>query len=380
MTQNQNLAALSQAGVSVWLDDLSRELVESGSLKQLIDEKSVVGVTSNPTIFASALAKGERYADQVAELVAGGADVEKAVFEITTKDVRDAADVLKPVYDATGGVDGRVSLEVDPRLARDTTATAEAARTLWKAVDRPNAMIKIPATVEGLAAITTAISEGISINVTLIFSLDRYRAVMNAYLTGLEQAKEKGLDLSTIHSVASFFISRVDTDVQPRLEEIGTDEAKALNGKAALANARLAFAASEEVVATPRWTVLAEAGANAQRPLWASTGVKDPSMEDTTYVAQLVTRGVVNTMPGSTMDAFADHGTVTGDTVRGTAADATEVMDALERLGISYDEVVDGLEAEGLSKFEKSWTELLETVQGELDRAGAGTGHQSSDR
>jgi len=368
---NRPLDELSRAGVAVWLDDLSRELVQSGSLAGLVHDRSVVGVTSNPTIFASALSKGDRYTDQVAALAADGADVDRTVFEVTTQDVREACDVLRPVYDDTRGQDGRVSLEVDPRLARDTARTEESARQLWAAVDRPNLLIKIPATVEGLPAISTAISEGISVNVTLIFSLDRYRAVMNAFLTGLEQAREKGLDLSGIHSVASFFVSRVDTNVNAKLDEVGTDEAKGLRSKAGLANARLAFQAFEEVFSSPRWKVLAEAGANAQRPLWASTGVKDKDLPDTLYVAGLVTDGTVNTMPGATLEAFADHGEVTGDTVRGTYEESAELFDHLERLGVSYEQVVTELEAEGLQKFDASWAELGETVQGELDRASA---------
>ena len=372
---NQPLAELSRAGVAVWLDDLSRELVQSGSLAGLVRDRSVVGVTSNPTIFASALSKGDRYSDQVAALAADGADVDRTVFEVTTQDVREACDVLRPVYDDTRGQDGRVSLEVDPRLARDTAKTEASARQLWAAVDRPNLFIKIPATVEGLPAISTAISEGISVNVTLIFSLDRYRAVMNAFLTGLEQAREKGLDLSGIHSVASFFVSRVDTNVNAKLDALDgadADEVAGLRSKAGLANARLAFQAYEEVFSSPRWKVLAEAGANAQRPLWASTGVKDKDLPDTLYVAGLVTDGTVNTMPGATLEAFADHGEVTGDTVRGTYEESSELFDHLERLGVSYEQVVTELEAEGLQKFDASWAELGETVQAELDRASAG--------
>jgi transaldolase len=377
---NANLAALSQAGVAVWLDDLSRELVQTGRLAEHVEQQSVVGVTSNPTIFATALKKGDRYEEQVRELAASGADVDEAVFQITTRDVREACDVLRPVHDRTGGKgDGRVSLEVDPRLARDTHATTESARTLWSAVDRENLYIKIPATVEGLPAITAAISEGISVNVTLIFSLDRYRAVMNAFLTGLEQAREKGLDLAPIASVASFFVSRVDSAIDPQLDAIGTDEAKALRGKAALANARLAFQAYEEVFSSPRWQVLAEAGAQPQRPLWASTGVKDPAYPDTLYVSELVTDGVVNTMPGTTLEAFADHGQVTGDTVRGSYAEAEEVMDGLERLGISYTKVVEDLETEAVDKFEKSWTELGDSVRDELERAAAQAGGSSDE-
>ena len=362
------LAQLSEQGVSIWLDDLSRELLNGGDLERLIADKHVVGVTTNPTIFASALAQGEAYTKQIGELVEAGADVEKAVFAITTADVQHACDVFRPVYDRTDGVDGRVSIEVDPRLSHDTARTVEVAKALYAAVDRPNVMIKIPATVEGLPAISQTLAEGISVNVTLIFALDRYRGVMQAFLTGLEQAREAGKDLSVIHSVASFFVSRFDTEINPRLDALGTPEAAALRGKAALANARLAFQAFQEVFSTPRWQVLAGDGAHPQRPLWASTGVKDKAYPDTMYVTELVTAGTVNTMPGATMDATADHGQITGDTVRGSYDDAAAVMDALERLGISYSEVTAQLEREGLEKFEKSWAELVSTVSDELAR------------
>jgi transaldolase len=363
------LADLARHGVSVWLDDLSRELLAGGELQRLVDSRHVVGVTSNPTIFASALAKGDRYTDQVRVLAGRGASVEEAVFEITTDDVRAAADLLRPVYDATGHVDGRVSIEVDPRLAHDTAGTVAAARLLWRTVDRPNVMIKIPATLAGLPAITTTLSEGISVNVTLIFSLDRYRAVMNAYLSGLEAARAAGLDLASISSVASFFVSRVDTEVDSRLDAIGTDEARALAGKAAVANARLAYQAYEEVVSTERWRVLADAGARVQRPLWASTGVKDPRYPDTLYVTELVAPDTVNTMPAKTLDAVADHGEITGDTVRGRDGEAAAVLDALAGFGIDYTDVVELLEREGVGKFEKSWGDLLATVDDELARA-----------
>lgn len=365
------LSLLSQQGVSVWLDDLSRELIQSGDLAALLARRSVVGVTTNPTIFAGALAKGDRYTDQVRALAARGASVDDTVFEITTDDVRSACDVLRPVFDATAGLDGRVSIEVDPRLAKDTAATVESARRLWSTVDRPNAMIKIPATVEGLPAITAVLAEGISVNVTLIFSLERYTAVMAAFLAGLEGAKAAGLDLSTIASVASFFVSRVDSEVDKRLTAIGTEAALALKGKAAVANARLAYQAYEEVFGSPRWAALAADGARPQRPLWASTGVKDPSYPDTLYVTELVAPGTVNTMPGATLEAVADHGVVTGDTVRAGYPAAAEVLSGLEALGISFAEVTALLEAEGVDKFEKSWAELLGTVSDELARAGA---------
>ena len=372
------LADLARHGVSVWLDDLSRELLAGGGLARLVDTRHVVGVTSNPTIFANALVEGDRYAAQVRALAARGATVDQAVFEITTDDVRAAADVLRPVFDASGGLDGRVSIEVDPRLAHDTDRTIEAARLLWRTVDRPNAMIKIPATEAGLPAITAALSEGISVNVTLIFSLQRYRAVMHAFLAGLEGARTAGLDLASIASVASFFVSRVDTEIDKRLDAIGTDEASALAGKAAIANARLAYQAFEEVGSTERWRVLADAGARVQRPLWASTGVKDPRYPDTLYVTELVAPDTVNTMPAKTLDAVADHGKITGDTVRGRYDGATEVLDALAALGISYRDVVELLEREGVDKFEKSWAELLATVNDELARASIADDEQDA--
>ncbi|MBE3013152.1 transaldolase [Microbispora sp. NEAU-D428] len=366
---NENLKRLTDAGVSIWLDDISRERLRSGNLAALIRDKNVTGVTSNPTIFASALSKGDAYDAQLRDLATRGVTVEEAVRAITTFDIRWAADVLRPVFDATRGVDGRVSIEVDPRLARKTEATIAEARALWWLVDRPNVHIKIPATVEGLPAITQAISEGISVNVTLIFSLERYRQVMDAWLSGLEKAKANGLNLATIESVASFFVSRVDTEIDKRLDKIGTPEAVELKGKAAVANARLAYAAYEEVMNSPRWQALRAAGAHPQRPLWASTGVKNPDFPDTLYVEQLVTAGVVNTMPEKTLDASADHGRISGDTIRPFYQQAWDVMASLKQAGIDYDDVVRALEEEGVEKFETSWSELLETVDGELRKA-----------
>jgi transaldolase len=365
------LARLSELGVSVWLDDLSRELLAGGELEKLVRDKHVVGVTTNPTIFATALAKGDRYEDQVAQLAARGADVDTTIFEITTDDVRAACDVFMPVYESTDHVDGRVSIEVDPRLAHDTQRTVEAAKSLRSAVDRPNALIKIPATEAGVPVITQVLAEGISVNVTLIFSLDRYRAVMNAFLEGLEQARANGKDVSSIASVASFFVSRVDTEVDKRLDALGTDEAKELRGKAGIANARLAYQAYEEVIGGERWKTLAAAGARVQRPLWASTGVKDPAYPDTMYVTELVAPDTVNTMPSKTLDAVADHGEIAGETIRGRYDEAAQVLDRLERLGIGYKDVTDLLEREGVEKFEKSWAELIQTVSDELDRAKA---------
>jgi transaldolase len=371
VAQNPNIKALADAGVSVWLDDLSRERIETNNLQDLIDTKGVVGVTTNPSIFQAALAKGDRYDADLRQFAADGKTVDETVFGLTTQDVRNACDILKPVYDSTNGVDGRVSIEVDPRLAHETAKTVDQAKELAAAVDRDNVLIKIPATVEGLPAISQVLAEGISVNVTLIFSLDRYRGVMNAFLTGLEQAREKGKDLSKIHSVASFFVSRVDTEIDKRLDAIGTDEAKALKGKAAVANARLAYQAFEEVFATPRWKNLADDGANAQRPLWASTGVKDPAYSDTLYVTELVAPNTVNTMPEKTLEAVADHGEVTGNTIAGTYEDAGGVLDALEGLGISYAQVTEQLETEGVDKFEAAWGELLDEAQNDLDLARA---------
>ncbi|MEU2336585.1 transaldolase [Streptomyces sp. NPDC013172] len=364
------LKRLSDEGVSIWLDDLSRKRISTGNLAELVATKNVVGVTTNPSIFQAAIGSGEGYEEQLADLAVRGVTVDEAVRMMTTQDVRAAADVLRPVYDATGGRDGRVSIEVDPRLAHDTAATVAEARQLAWLVDRPNVMIKIPATKAGLPAITAVIAQGISVNVTLIFSLDRYREVMAAYLAGLEQAAAKGLDLTTIHSVASFFVSRVDAEIDKRLTVLGTDEALALKGKAALANARLAYEAYEEVFGGARWTALAGANANKQRPLWASTGVKDPAYKDTLYVDELVAPGTVNTMPEGTLNATADHGDIHGDTVTGGYAQARADLAAVEKLGISYDEVVGKLEDEGVAKFEVAWQELLDAVTKSLNSKG----------
>jgi transaldolase len=361
------LADLAAAGVAVWLDDLSRELLAGGGLQSLVADRHVVGVTTNPTIFASALSKGDRYDDQLADLADAGADIDAAVLAVTTDDVRAACDVLAPVHAQTAGLDGCVSIEVDPRLSRDAAATAEMARRLWGTVDRENLYIKIPATQEGLTAITEVIGQGISVNVTLIFSLDRYRAVLDAYLSGLEQARAAGRDLTTIRSVASFFVSRVDTEVDARLDQLGTPEATALKGSAAIANARLAYQACEQLTATDRWQRLARLGAQPQRPLWASTGVKDPAYPDTKYVAGLIARGTVNTMPGPTLEAFADHGQVSGDTISGSYDAARSLLEQLAVAGIDFDDVTEYLERDGLAKFEKSWAELGATIATELE-------------
>ena len=361
---DDHLGQLAAAGVAVWLDDISRERLATGNLATLARDMHVVGVTSNPTIFAHALSNGAAYHSQVADLAVRGVTVDEAARAITTYDIRWACDVLRPSYDSTGGLDGRVSIEVDPRLARDTPKTIAEARALWWQVDRPNLFIKIPATVEGLPAITQCLSEGISVNVTLIFSLQRYGQVIDAFMTGLEQAA--GHDVSAISSVASFFVSRMDTEVDRRLGKIGTPAADALRGKAAIANARLAYQLHEQKFAGDRWLALAARGARPQRPLWASTSTKDPAYRDTMYVEELVAPGTVNTMPEATLHAFAAHGEPRGDTIHGTYADARQVIDDLEAMGIGYDDVVGVLEDEGVQKFAASWHELLTTIETEL--------------
>ncbi len=360
------LSDLTAAGVAVWLDDLSRERLRSGNLAELVREKEVVGVTTNPSIFQKALSDGAAYDEQVRDLALRGTDVGEAVRMLTTYDVRWACDVLKEVHDRTDGVDGRVSIEVDPRVAQDTARTVAEAKALWWLVDRPNLFIKIPATLPGLPAITQVLAQGISVNVTLIFSLERYDAVMDAFLAGLEQAKENGHDLSRLGSVASFFVSRVDSEIDKRLGE-GSE----LRGKAAIANARLAYQHYEQVFSSDRWKALEQAGAKPQRALWASTGVKDPAYDDTQYVVELVAPGTVNTMPEATLEAVADHGVVRGDTVTGSYAEAQQVLDDLKAAGVDYDEVVQQLEEEGVAKFEEAWNSLIESVTQQLEKAGA---------
>jgi len=363
------LADLSAQDVSVWLDDISRERLRSGNLQELVDDKHVVGVTSNPTIFQKALEKGNAYDDQVRDLTVREIAVDGALRYLMAFDIRWACDVLRPIYDRTGGKDGRVSIEVDPRLSKQTERTTAEAKGLWWLVDRPNVLIKIPATIAGLASITAATAAGISVNVTLIFGLDRYDMVMDAYLSGLEQAKDAGLDLTTIHSVASFFVSRVDTEIDKRLDKLGTDEAKAIRGKAGIANARLAYERYEKVIASDRWKALAAAGANSQRPLWASTGVKDPAYDDTMYVVELVAPDTVNTMPEATLDAVADHGAIKGNTIAGSYDAARKVIDDLNAIGILYDDVIELLEVEGIAKFEDSYAQLADSVKEQLDAA-----------
>ncbi|MFE5285786.1 transaldolase [Nocardia sp. NPDC056611] len=374
MTQNTNTAALSAAGVSVWLDDLSRDRIKSGNLKGLIDSRNVVGVTTNPTIFQGALSKGHAYDEQVTELAARGADVDSAIRTITTDDVRAACDVFADVFAASKGVDGRVSIEVDPRLAFDTDGTVAQAIELWKIVDRPNLFIKIPATEAGLPAITRVISEGISVNVTLIFSVRRYIAVMGAYLDGLRNATTSGHDIAKVQSVASFFVSRVDTEIDKRLEAIGTPEALALRGKAGIANAHLAYAAYQDIFDggkhTDVFNKLSSQGGNKQRALWASTGVKNPEYSDTMYVTELVAPDTVNTLPEKTLEAVADHGVIVPNAAVGKAEQAQAVFDQLVAVGIDLDDVFGVLETEGVDKFVASWQELLDATTEKLQVAG----------
>lgn len=367
------LAALTEAGVSIWLDDLSRERLSSGSLAALVHEQHVSGVTTNPSIFANAITGSDSYAAQLHDLAARGVAVGEALRELTTFDVRWACDVLRPVFEATDGVDGRVSIEVDPRLAHDTAATIAEGRALWWAVDRPNLFVKIPAARQGLPAITACLGEGININVTLMFSLARYEQVMRAFLDGMEQAREAGRDLHGITSVASFFVSRVDTEVDTRLDKIGTEEAAALRGQAAIANARLAYRDYEQMIASDRWQALQAVGARPQRPLWASTSTKDPAYPDTRYVVDLVAPGVVNTMPEATLRAVADHGEVAGDSVRSHYGDAQEVLDRLATVGVDYDDVVAHLEDDGITKFDAAWDHLSDQLATTLTGKGGQT-------
>jgi len=366
------LARLTAEDVSIWLDDISRERLASGNLAMLAKNFHVRGVTSNPTIFAHAMEQGTAYDGQLGDLALRGIAADEALRALTTYDIRWACDVLRPVYDASDGLDGRVSIEVDPRLAADTARTIAEARALWWLVDRPNLFIKIPATREGLPAITTCLAEGISVNVTLIFSLERYEEVIDAFMAGLEAADTE--HLPTLASVASFFVSRVDTEVDRRLDKLGTPAAKELRGLAAIANARLAYEIFERHFDSPRWTALEYSGARVQRPLWASTSTKDPAYRDTMYVEELVAPHTVNTMPEPTLRAMADHGVLRGNTISGTYDEARTVFAELERLGISYADVVAVLEAEGVQKFADSWNQVIKTVGSQLDPALSGAG------
>ena len=369
MTNSTPTQALSDAGVSIWLDDLSRTRIESGQLAELIASRNVVGVTTNPTIFQNAIGSGVGYGDRIAECAAKGLDATATIMELTTADVADACDIFAGVFEASGGRNGRVSIEVEPALARDTAGTVAQAKELWAKVDRPNAMIKIPATMEGLEAISETIASGISVNVTLIFSLARYRQVINAYLVGLERARVAGVDISKIHSVASFFVSRVDTEIDARLNAIGTDEALALKGQAGVANARLAYEVFEQTFSTERAKMLLGLGANLQRPLWASTGVKDPALPDTLYVTELVAPDTVNTMPEATLEAVADHGEIRDDAVTDQDLESNQLLNFIDGAGIDYAEVTEQLELEGLAKFEASWADLVSTVDQALGAA-----------
>lgn len=362
---NQNMSALTVAGVSVWLDDLSRSRIESGNLRSLIDDYSVRGVTTNPTIFAAAL-KTEAYHDVLKREKSLGSSTEQAIFNITTEDVAAACEIFLPLYQSSGGVDGRVSIEVSPDLAFDTERTISEAIALHEKVAKENVMIKIPATIPGLAAITEVIAQGISVNVTLIFSIERYRAVIDAYLTGLEKAKDKGISLTKIHSVASFFVSRVDTEIDKRLAALGRDD---LKSKAAVANAQLAYELFLQEFSSPRWNALKASGAQLQRPLMASTGVKDPALPDTLYVSELVAPNLVNTMPEKTLMAFADHGNVAGNTIEPNLDTAKRLIADLKEAGIDLDEVTELLEKEGVEKFIVSWHELIDSVSEALKTA-----------
>ncbi|NMN99057.1 transaldolase [Antrihabitans stalactiti] len=363
------LTTLTEAGVSIWLDDLSRERLIDGSLARLVADRHVTGVTTNPTIFAKAITGSDTYADQIHSLALRRVDADTALQELTAYDVRWACDVLRPVYDATGGTDGRVSIEVDPRWAHDTDRTVAEAHALWRLVDRPNVLVKIPAVKQGLPAITACLADGIDINVTLMFSLHRYRQVIEAFLAGLERARVRGHDVTQIHSVASFFVSRVDTEVDHRLDKIGTDQAAALRGSVAIANARLAYQIYEQYLAGDRWGALAQAGARPQRPLWASTGVKDPRYDDTRYVTDLVADGVINTMPEATLHAVADHAQIPRDRIHGTYSEARQTLVELGALGIDYDDVVTALEDDGIAKFDASWDHLTTELSATLTEA-----------
>ncbi len=375
MTQNRILSALSEAGVSVWLDDLSRDRLSSGNLQRLIDTRSVVGVTTNPSIFQHAISHGGAYTRQLAELAERGADADSAIRTVITDDVRTACDVLRPQWETSRGVDGRVSIEVDPRLADDSEATVSQAVELWKIVGRPNLFIKIPATTAGMAAITATVAEGISVNVTLIFSVERHRQAMDAYLAGLEAARRAGRDLDGIHSVASLFVSRIDTEVDQRLEAIGTKAARALRGQAGIANARLAYAAYQNVFESgSRYAALSYAGARVQRPLWASTGVKNPAYPDTRYVTELIAPNTVSTIPEHTLEAVADHGVIVADSITGTATRAQRVLDDVSAAGVDISEVFNVLETDGVAKFAASWRQLLDAYRTSVNSSASAGG------
>jgi transaldolase len=356
-----NLSDVSQAGVSIWLDDLSRDRLQSGSLQELIENSSVVGVTTNPSIFSAAISGSTLYREDILALKAEGRSASEIVTELTTSDVRQACDLFMPTFVESHHIDGRVSIEVDPQLAYDTSATVERGLYLAGLVNRPNLLIKVPATMEGLPAIEELTAQGISVNVTLIFSVERYKLVMDAYLRGLERRVGKGESLKEIHSVASFFVSRIDTEIDKQLDSKGADSP--LRGQAAIANAHLAYEAFLEVIASDRWKKLEIAGANFQRPLWASTGVKDKAYDSTRYVIELIANNCVNTMPEGTLNEVRSHGTVRGDTITSKIADAKKIFAALPSAGIDFKSVVAFLEDDGVAKFEKAWLELLANVE-----------------
>jgi len=358
-----HLHELTERGQSVWFDTLSRDLVQSGGLKRMMDEDAVTGVTSNPTIFQKALAEGNAYDEQLKGLIESGDDPTQTFFALALDDIRDACDVLRPAYDSSGGVDGFVSMEVEPGIAYDTRKSFEQARWIASEVARPNLYVKIPATEAGLPAIEDCIAHGTPINITLIFSLQRYKAVVEAYLRGLERLVAGGGDPSPVVSVASFFVSRVDTEADKRLQALGRQD---LEGKLAVANAKLAYQSWKEVYAGERWAALEAKGASKQWCLWASTSTKNPAYRDVMYVEDLIAPGVVNTMPESTIHAFAEHGELRPDTITGAYADAQGVLDRLAGLGIDYHDVVDTLEREGVGKFEASWVELVSAVDKQL--------------
>lgn len=361
------LEKISRAGTSIWLDDLSRSRLfvnDEKSLLHLTKSSSVVGVTTNPAIFANALKDASTYRDAIAAL--RGKNADEAIRLITTEDVRTACDQLTEIFEATSGVDGRVSIEVDPRLAHEKSQTIEQAHQLWNEVARKNLFIKVPATVEGLLAITSLISSGISVNVTLIFSLERYRAVLDAYIGGLEQRLASGGSLAGIQSVASFFVSRVDTAIDPLLDASSAPQARALRGKAAVANARLAYRIFEEVSASDRWQRIAAAGGALQRPLWASTGVKDKAYDPAKYVVELIAPDTVNTMPEGTIHAAASYFGEISNSITGSYAQSDEIFNQLAELGISYDAVVKELERDGIAKFNDAWEALISTISAQL--------------
>jgi transaldolase len=359
---NSRLHELSERGQSVWVDSISREWLDTGFLERLITEDAVVGVTSNPTIFQKALSEGGWYDDQLREVLADETDPKEVFLRLAVVDIQRACDTLRAVWDAGKGQDGYVSIEVDPELAYDRDATFDEAMRLHEWVDRPNCFVKIPATQAGLGAIEDSIARGRSINVTLIFSLQRHAEVIEAYLRGLERLVEDGGEPAPVASVASFFVSRVDTEADKRLEAIGTDEALALRGKLAIANAKLAYAQWQEAFSGPRWEALASKGATTQRCLWASTSTKNPDYRDVMYVEELIGPKTVNTMPLETIRAFQDHGAV-ADTLEQGLDEARALLADLERVGVDYDGVVETLEQEGVQKFSDSFAELLDGVR-----------------